>query len=371
MQAPDRSSLEASQDQQIVEGLDGLRAIAVSLVIANHYGLSWVPGGYGVTLFFVLSGFLITRLLVKEQAATGSISFRRFYLRRALRIFPAFYAYCFLVLALLVVTDRTVLWPHAISALAYVSNYYNAILGDPNTAFSHTWSLAIEEQFYLLWPLALVFLLRAPAAVWRRLLFAIGAIWALRFWLTMGIGVNQGYIYAAFETRADALLVGCLAALATASRPVARKLDAVVGHPATLLLAIAGFVGTAVAEANYGSAFRNTIGFAVLPIFIVGILMHVTARPQGLLTWALEYPPLVYVGRISYGMYLYQQIVVYPAHRLTGQLPMWLQVVVVFAIVIGLATGSFFLLERPLLRLKDRFAALPTAPKPGQARAAA
>src|SRR4029434_2724381 len=114
-----------------IPALDGLRAVAVLLVIFSHFGFAFVPAIQGVMVFFVLSGFLITWLLLKEHDRRGTISLLSFYKHRTLRIFPAFYAYWLMMVALLIGTGRTVLWPHAWSALFYGSNYYSAIYGDP------------------------------------------------------------------------------------------------------------------------------------------------------------------------------------------------------------------------------------------------
>jgi len=138
--------------QSHLPSLDGLRAIAALLVVFMHAGLSWCPGGLGVLAFFVLSGFLITWLLLKEEERFGRISMKLFYIRRSLRIFPAFYVYWLLLIGSLLFFQKRILWGQALSSFFYVNNYYQAILGDPNTGFSHTWSLGIEEQFYLLWP---------------------------------------------------------------------------------------------------------------------------------------------------------------------------------------------------------------------------
>src|SRR6266545_3183390 len=147
-----RSRLQDSLTSTHIPALDGMRAVAVFLVIFYHFGFDWVPGAHGVMIFFVLSGFLITRLLLLENEKFGRISLKAFYLRRVLRIFPAFYCYWGILVAFLLLTGKQILWPHAWSALSYLSNYYVALNGDPNNGFSHTWSLGIEEQFYLLWP---------------------------------------------------------------------------------------------------------------------------------------------------------------------------------------------------------------------------
>jgi peptidoglycan/LPS O-acetylase OafA/YrhL len=123
-------SLPAHLDSKLshshIPALDGLRAVAVFLVIVAHFGFVMVPGTHSVMIFFVLSGFLITWLLLKENERYGAVSLAAFYKRRTLRIFPAFYAYWMLMITFLVGTGRAVLWPHAWSALFYTSNYISA-----------------------------------------------------------------------------------------------------------------------------------------------------------------------------------------------------------------------------------------------------
>ncbi|MGC2321688.1 MAG: acyltransferase [Terriglobales bacterium] len=136
-----------------IPALDGMRALAVFLVILYHFSFDWAPASLGVLGFFVLSGFLITWLLLKENDKTGTISLSGFYKRRSLRIFPAFYAYCGGWLLLLLLTGHKVVWAEVISAFCYISNYYQAFFHPADSFVTHTWSLAIEEQFYLLWPL--------------------------------------------------------------------------------------------------------------------------------------------------------------------------------------------------------------------------
>ena len=145
------SGLELKQ----IPALDGLRAIAAFLVVLYHGGIAVSPGGLGVLAFFVISGFLITWLLLDEQERHGGVSLRLFYVRRTLRIFPAFYVYWVLVVALSAIRHRVV-WPQAIASLFYVNNYYQGLFGDPNTGLSHSWSLGVEEQFYLLWAPAFI-----------------------------------------------------------------------------------------------------------------------------------------------------------------------------------------------------------------------
>lgn len=144
--------LVAGLQRSHLPSLDGIRAIAVFLVVFYHLGVPGIPGGMGVLIFFVLSGFLITWLLLKEEERFGHISLKLFYARRTLRIFPAFYVYWFLIIGLSIISSRHIFRAQAVCSFFYISNYYQAIFGDPNTGLSHTWSLGVEEQFYLVWP---------------------------------------------------------------------------------------------------------------------------------------------------------------------------------------------------------------------------
>lgn len=218
-----RAGFESLLARSHLPALDGLRAIAVFVVITYHFGFPAVPGDLGVSAFFVLSGFLITWLLLKEYRAARDISLRRFYLRRVLRIFPAYYVF----LAASYALDRLhgVAWPRglSLSGLFYLVNYYNATHGHPVTRIAHAWSLGVEEQFYLLWPLLLLVLLRrwdrrAPAIVTATI--ALVALW--RSWLYLGAHAGAAYVYNAFDARFDNLLVGCLLALC-AERPWMRS----------------------------------------------------------------------------------------------------------------------------------------------------
>lgn len=351
--------LYANLELRQIPALNGMRAFAVFAVMAYHFGFSNVPGGYGVVAFFVLSGFLITWLLLKEHARAGRISLRHFYIRRSLRIFPAFYAYTFLLVLALFVTGREVPWGHAISALAYVSNYYNAVLGDPNTGFSHTWSLAIEEQFYLIWPAAFLFLVRKPARMAGRLALVIGAVWLYRGFLVYGLGVDQAYLYAAFDTRFDALLVGCTLAVLLHQRRAERAFYWLTCHPMLPLLTMGGVAFLVLDLPFTIPRQRDILGFALAPV-LLGIFMVQVIGLQRSRWWSwFEHPIMGFLGRISYPLYLYQQITLHPVRdRLTG-LPVSAQFLAACAVTVAVASLSFYLIEQPLLRLKDRFGAAP------------
>src|SRR5881396_1438100 len=292
-------------------GLDGLRMVAVFLVVFYHLGFPTASGGHGVLIFFVLSGFLITWLLLKEQEQFGSISLRLFYLRRVLRIFPAFYCFWLLWTAAQLLFDKPIVWGQALSALAYLTNYYQAIFGDPDTGYSHTLSLGIEEQFYLLWPVCLLALGRDGQRIPAVLVAVIGTVWVYRGVLQFVVGIDQGYIYEAFDTRADHLAIGCLLAVLLRS-----------GRLPWLW------------------------GWLCIPwMSILTLSLLVTSM------WLAQV-----FGTLSYSIYLYQQVVIPPIQKTLASYPLPVRLGVALTTVILVAGVSYHLVEQPFLRLKNTIA---------------
>src|SRR5437867_3430823 len=242
--------------------LDGLRAVAVFTVVAAHANSPLhIPGDLGVSAFFVLSGFLITRLLVREREKTGEVSIRRFYLRRTMRIFPAYYA--FLLLSYTLDAHAGQQWGKAllVNTFTYTVNYFNAFNHHPSTSVAHAWSLAVEEQFYLLWPLAFVIL----AARGRRALVtgvSLGALAAVawRSWLILGAHADVSYVYNAFDTRFDNLAVGCLLALVVDCDIVVGAVGAWAKQPWFPFVTLALLLTSRLASRE---AYHYSIGFTV------------------------------------------------------------------------------------------------------------
>jgi len=325
--------------------------VAAFLVVLYHFGFEVVPGGLGVLAFFVLSGFLITWLLLKEEEKYGRISLPLFYLRRALRIFPAFYCFWMLWTAALLMFRKRIIWSQAISALLYVNNYYQAILGDPNTGYSHTWSLGIEEQFYVLWPISLIGL--RPRRRGAVLAGAIGSIWIYRGVLQFVAGVHEGYIYEAFDTRADHLLMGCLLALLLRRGHLPRVWQWLC-TPSMSVLAVSLLVASGWTSHMLGAPYRNAAGFAVDPLLVAILIVQVIALRKSLLWSWLNWCWVRYLGVTSYSIYLYQQVVIDPVKRTAAPFPVVVQLVATLAAVVLAACVSYHLIERPFLKLKDR-----------------
>jgi peptidoglycan/LPS O-acetylase OafA/YrhL len=331
--------------------LNGLRAIAVLFVILSHGGLP-APGGFGVLIFFTLSGFLITWLLLSEYAKTGAISLKNFYARRSLRIFPAYYAYSALTLGLLFLAHKPINVPQTVASLLYVNNYYQAILGDPNTVFSHTWSLAVEEQFYLIWAPSIIVLLRRRSIL-PALVTAIVTIWIYRLVLVF-FGVHQGYIYEAFDTRADHLLTGCLLAWLLFEQKWVRLFE-LVCRPWVMVLITVVLAILNIAEFRYEAIFRDTVAFTFEPALVAMLIPGLIHASGSLVGRILESPIVSGIGRISYSMYLYQQIVIGPVEKALISQPVVLRAFASLIVTIAIALCSYYLIEKPFLRLKSRF----------------
>jgi peptidoglycan/LPS O-acetylase OafA/YrhL len=307
----------------------------------------------GVLAFFVLSGFLITWLLLKEEERYGEISLKLFYIRRSLRIFPAFYCYWFLLNSALLLVGRQVVIPQAVCAAFYVNNYYQAIFGDPSTGLSHTWSLGIEEQFYVLWPMTFLFLKRNRSRMWF-LVAAIAAVWVYREVLVFLVHMNQGYIYEAFDARADHLLIGCLLAVVLRDRAFGLLWERLCWSPWFPVLTAAGLFLSAALANRYGTMYRDAVGFIVDPLLVAILIVQTVAHRSTGLGVALNWGWMRYLGSISYSIYLYQQIVIGPAKSFTTSTH-WLALPASMACVVIVASASYWIVEKPFLRLKGRF----------------
>jgi peptidoglycan/LPS O-acetylase OafA/YrhL len=340
--------------------LDGLRGIAILLVLIRHYALQTFPGGgiIGVDLFFVLSGFLITSLLLVEHDTSGRISLGRFYIRRALRLYPALYAMLALFIIAVLVTGGTVAptgraFIGAGFGSVYVYNWAAAAHVALPDALGPLWTLSIEEQFYLVWPLVLLIVLGRwvrPTRLAAGLAAAIVVLWLVRPLLVAGL--RPGQVYSLTTTWADALLSGALLAVVHRYNLVPRWRRRVasgrVATAATVVLAVAVFVPDL-----KGRPLTYVIALPAFCVAIAAVLARAVDHPE---TWSvtqLTARPLVVCGTLSYALYLYNYLVwtVLAQHHLGAATIAVVGVPVTF----GLAWLSRLLVERPALRLKGRF----------------
>jgi peptidoglycan/LPS O-acetylase OafA/YrhL len=335
-------------------------------------------GGYlGVDVFLVLSGFLITGQLLSEWDRTGRVSLTRFYLRRAYRLLPAFWLLALVGVTVVVLLgvgtpgERSEFLASLAASMLYVNNYFQVVRQNTGAGWlGHTWSLSLEEQFYLLWPLVLVALCRRPRLARRLPLVLLGGVVAVALWrnLLAVLGVSGTRIYFGLDTRADALLVGCaLAAWLRAARRGANT-EGELGlawrrrlHRVTTVTVAAGplalgllAVATVVAPNGWGPepTALSRGGYTVVAL-LAGTL--VLALEQGTRkSWLfrlLAVPPLGWLGRISYGFYLWHfPVVAHWGGDLTGALGPWPAVLVVGLVSLALAATSYYVVERPILR---------------------
>jgi peptidoglycan/LPS O-acetylase OafA/YrhL len=335
--------------------LDGLRAIAVLAVMSWHYVLPGVKGGFlGVDIFFVLSGFLITRLLVEEWELTGGIHLGRFYLRRMLRLFPALFL---LLLAMLPLVP----WIWTVHALLYITNW--GILAGKlgSCAIMQLWSLSVEEQFYLLWPPLLLglFALRTPRPLIGIVVFLLAvasAVFKVLAWHTID---SWSRLYFGSDARADELLIGCGLALflswsAVPQRAWFRRAVQWATLPAILWL---GYL--IVASAVYWKLLYLQGGLTLAAVATAIVITQCLIAPVPGVRAFLAWRPLVVIGRMSYGLYLWHAPVAWLTDaRHYDWVPILsrpVQFVVRVALTFAVAGASYRFLERPLLRLKHRF----------------
>jgi peptidoglycan/LPS O-acetylase OafA/YrhL len=352
----------ATHAKQRAPGLDGVRALAVLAVLAFHEGIRGIPGGFlGVDVFFVLSGYLITDLLVAQRAHLGRLDLRGFWTRRARRLLPALAVVLVAVTAVVAVVEPGqlgALRPALAAAATYSSNWYEALhhvsyfdsFGPP-PPLQHLWSLAIEEQFYLAWPLilGLVLFLTESRRIRASVAWAGAAASALLMAILYTPGSDPSRVYYGTDTHATALLVGSAIALAmplatvvAAPRELARRLD---------FLGMAGLAVLAWAIGHFSGADPAVYPAGLVIAALAAAGLTLAAAASGTIGALLSLPPLRWLGVRSYGIYLWHWPVIAIAAALIGHRSgnPWLWIIEA-AIAIGLAAASWRWIETPILR---------------------
>ena len=354
---PDASAPPAAQRRRLGRqpALDGVRALAIGLVVLGHIddvlrpGAGAFPGGFlGVDVFFVLSGFLITRLLLEEGDLTGRLSLARFYGRRATRLLPALALFLVGHIVWVVTTDFPITRGDEAKSLffivLYLGNWSHKLGSGLLFGLGHLWSLSVEEQFYLVWPCVLLVVRRRPQLL--RAVIALGIVTAIVVRIALWSGEGSWIqIFSRTDARMDALLIGAALALAHASGALARVPIAV--RRGVAVAGLAWIVGSAlVVEPSSSFLFHG--GFTLVALAAAGLIAGIvddTWWLSGLLS--LRGPRLI--GRVSYGLYLWHGLVlVWVQMEMPGSSDA--VVLVVAAVLTALVVGaSWLLVERPIL----------------------
>jgi peptidoglycan/LPS O-acetylase OafA/YrhL len=342
--------------------LDGVRAIAVLAVVASHTFLRAEGGFLGVDVFFVLSGYLITSLLLKERARTGRIDFIGFYRRRVARLAPAYMLMLAVAVPMMLgpLAAQTV-WPVPLAVgvtLIYAGNWANLINPDALGPLLHTWSLSIEEQFYLIWPIVFVTLLRRSRSLtgWLTAAAATGIVArAVGWWLVPGV-----WPYFASVTHGDGLLIGCLVAVLL-SRRNPDSIESGTGAPSRAALPMswepaAWMAGAVLAGlmlvSRVDSGWTYTVGLTLAAGCTAVMIRHLAVAEDGPMVRALSWGPLVAIGRASYGLYLYHV----PVFHLFGAMSLGYVTTIVLqcSVSAALTALSWYLVEQPAQRWVQR-----------------
>lgn len=359
----------AAPSYEYLPVLDGLRAVSIAIVLISHYGLpDLMPAGFGVNVFFFISGLLISRQLSVELVARGRLDFGRFYLRRAARLLPALWLMVLIGALIYMAMGQKMALSEMLSALFYYNNYYAYFVGfsQPDPLVTHPylalWSLAVEEHFYLLFPLLIALFFqrsRLYLGVLIALLVAV-PLWRFHLYtLCTGDGAHPAIcgntpffrIYGGTDTRADALLYG---ALLTELLRQARtqRLVALMTSP---LAVAAGLALILLSLAVRSDAFRDVYRYSIQSLGLMPIIAALVFTDQ--FAWArrpLEMRPAILIGRWSYSLYLYHWIAMTLAGGLThSEFSLaWYAVAVPACLILSLF--SYYAVEMPVVGLRRR-----------------
>ena len=346
-----------------IPSLDGLRAISIAMVLAEHainavvrpltkhdYDGPWkalANGGLGVSTFFTISGFLITLLLLREYKKTGRISLVDFYIRRAFRIWPAFYFYIAVVFVLGKLGYLAIGHKALLAACFFVFNYV------PNVGtwwVAHSWSLSVEEQFYIFWPALLVMLGQRKAAFAAIALLAIvPAIRVTEVLMLPGKSPLITNMWQMAHTRLDSLMFGCAIALFYGDARFQRAIDIAFRLGACWIALLYLFVIAPYTTHWHSNLYQSALGYTLDSLCVSTLILWLVQHAHSIPGRVLNSRFMIHIGVISYSLYLWQQMFLAPANKTwMGHFPLNILCALV------LAEFSFFAIERPFLRLRSK-----------------
>lgn len=330
-------------------GLDGLRGYAVLWVMAFHYEIPFGRDGlFGVDVFFTLSGFLITILLLEEWHRMGSINLKFFYLRRIIRLYPA-------LVVLIISLSALIPSAYILSSLFYYTNWIKAFHLQPDNILDHVWSLSVEEQYYLLWPVFLLILLKIniPLKVKILIPFILGLSSAIARIVVWNTTQDWFRVYMGTDLHSDGLLLGSGFGLLTfyGLLPNFSKIKRILLLITSLTIILALWL---LIEQQLTQAFIPLFGNLGVSIGTLVVISRLVNYPSRVIQSVFQFPPLVKIGVISYGVYLWHSPIGFLVDKAElAWEPMWI-VIVKFFLTFLVAGISYFLIEKPILSLKTK-----------------
>jgi peptidoglycan/LPS O-acetylase OafA/YrhL len=334
--------------------LDGFRAVAIAFVMAGHLTrFSFIPGGFGVTLFFFISGLLITRLLLDELDRSGRINLLQFYTRRFLRLAPALLTMVTLVTGSFLLAGAKTPPTDVLAVIFYLANYYRIFIGF-TLPFLLMWSLAVEEHYYLIYPSVLRALMRSG-----RPLLILGALTiAALIWRTVlikVIHVSDNYTNMATDTRFDSILYGAIMAIWMKRAPESPLLRWLTSAPAVAI----GFALLLISFLLKGVLLRETIRYSLQGLALMPVVVAFTFSDGSPLYRAgralLGSPPMVLVGKLSYSLYLWHYLMIDLVRWRWPHMKFATAIALELTLAVGASCLSYFLIERAFLGLRRHF----------------
>jgi peptidoglycan/LPS O-acetylase OafA/YrhL len=366
-----------------IKSIDGIRALSIIMVLLGHASQTMpkeITSNFffklisnstlGVNIFFVISGYLITKLLIIEYRKSGRINIKYFYIRRLLRIFPIFYIYLFVLIILkeTVVSNIFNSYQDLLPAGLYLWNYKhilydNIIVGNGTWFLGHFWSLSMEEQFYLIWPFVFscLFFKTSGKKLTRVVITIIVLMPILRVatYFLIPDNYSRGHIVMMLHTGGDAILVGCLGALIESRTHLQERFLPFLQNKFLILFSILFlFVISPLLQSKFEGSYGLPIGMTLNNLCILGLILWCIYIPTKF-SKALNNKILVQIGVLSYSLYVWQQLF------LTNKYDFWLNkfpqnLFVVF--IVGLI--SYYLIEKPILSFKNKFKNVPEEKEP-------
>jgi peptidoglycan/LPS O-acetylase OafA/YrhL len=348
----------SARSGQTIPSLDGVRACSVSIVLVGHLILPSSLIGFsalGLDIFYLVSGFLITRLFFAEAKDTGSLNLRTFYLRRIIRLYPVLLVYLMLVLTIQVARGASINRLEVSSVLFYFWNYlvaHNEFIGIwSNIPIGQLWSLSVEEHFYLFAPIAFVFVRgSASNTIKIALSICIGSLLLRYLYISMWPGIEKTlWIYRHSETRGDSIAYGMLLACLAQSEAHRHIIRLLAGRRAFVISAVALFCTYAIRD----EYFRNTLLFSLRSLTLIPLLCGVVfGEPFPIVNSLLNQPIVKWVGQISYSLYVWQFAAIFFFSWCLFRLPLPLDLALQLVLTFVFACCSFYLIERPSMQLR-------------------